>query len=280
MTALSSGFPTNDRLSGAIDSPVPDGLRGDDEVVFPVSSLLGLLEKLSGAATIFWTTDLNLRITSLRGVGLSLMKLRADDYIGGRATDFLINLAPYDSSRAHKRALAGGTCTFDMGAKGRHLNCHVEPLRGTSGAIIGVIGVILDYTATRVAEKALRLSEHSYRSFFEEAPYAICRATVSGQPLQINRRMVEMLGYESESEVLLRNLRTEIFIDMNSFDELKARFIAAAPCLCFECAWRRRNDETLQVRLGGRVACNVDGEIFYLEILCEDVTERKHQTST
>ena len=66
----------------------------------------------------------------------------------------------------------------------------------------------LDATARTVAERAVRLSEQNYRLLVEEAPYAICRTSASGQILQANRAMMEMLGYEpgSESALLEREL--------------------------------------------------------------------------
>jgi len=64
-----------------------------------------------------------------------------------------------------------------------------------------VIGVALDNAERRTAERALRLSEQSYRSLIEETPYGICRSTLGGQFLQVNRAMVEMLAFDSETEL-------------------------------------------------------------------------------
>src|SRR5207247_11437616 len=139
---------------------------------------------------------------------------------------------------AHRRALRGKGSPFDIEIRGRDLEAHVEPLRGTEGRIVGVIGVALENTERRVAERALQLSEQSYRSLIEGAPYGICRSTVSGQLLQVNRAMAEMLRYESEPELLLQSLRTEIFNQPINYDEFLAQLRDRGSYQGFECTWR------------------------------------------
>src|SRR5579864_2253888 len=80
----------------------------------------------------------------------------------------------------------------------------------------------LDPANRAMAELALRLSEQSYRLLIEEAPYAICRATDTGQLLQVNRSMLEMLGYSpaAEADLLIRDLPL-IFAASDGFENFR-----------------------------------------------------------
>jgi two-component system, cell cycle sensor histidine kinase and response regulator CckA len=236
-------------------------------------SLLVLVEKIPA---VLWTTNPDLRLTSLAGAGLAAMNIRPEDYVGMCLNDFSPCHEP-DAPPivAHRQALLGEAFTFDIEILGREFQAHVEPLRGPQGDIVGVIGVARDDTERRVAERALRLSEESYRSLIEEAPYGICRTTVSGQFLQVNRAMAEMLGYESAQELLLRSIRTDIFAEPGQYDRFHAQLRDRNSCQGFECEWRPERGKTILVSLGGRAVRDVAGEISYLEIVAENVTERK-----
>src|SRR5215468_4566305 len=232
-----------------------------------------LVEKLPA---VVWTTNERLLITSLAGGGLSELNLRLENFIDRPLQEFLPGLeSDARPLLAHQQALAGGASSFDIGMMGRELRAHVEPVRGANRAVVGVIGVAVDNTEGQVAERALRLSEQSYRSLFEEAPFGICRSTLGGDLLQVNRAMVEMLGYESEAELLLRSMASEIFSDQESYSRFLVKFLGPVPCQGFECAWKCQDGRTVLVRLGGRAVRDDAGRIFYLEILAENITQRK-----
>lgn len=224
---------------------------------------------------VLWTTDEHFRITSLAGAGLNIMDVLAQDYLGRPVDEFWTN-SPSDATPllAHVRALSGGTCVFDISMRGRDLKGHVEPLREANGNIVGIIGVALDNTDYRVVERALRLSEQSYRSLFEEAPYGICRSTIGGQLLQVNRAAVEMLGCQSDEDLLLRDLK-DIFAEAKKYQDFMKQIVQTTSCQGFECTWCHQQGSQLQVRLGGRAVRDEQGETLYVEILAENVTERK-----
>src|SRR6266849_10549633 len=130
-------------------------------------SLRLLVEKIPA---VLWTTDTNLRLTSVAGAALAAMNIRPEDYLGVSLIDLSAHLGPHATALvAHRRALDGNGSTFDIEISGRDLQAHVEPLCGPEGNIVGVIGVALDNTERRVAERALRLSEQSHRSLIEGA---------------------------------------------------------------------------------------------------------------
>jgi PAS domain S-box-containing protein len=127
-----------------------------------------------------------------------------------------------------------------------------------------------------LAERELRLSEQNYRLLIEEAPYAICRATDSGQLLQVNRPMLEMLGYSpgAEADLLIRDLPL-IFVANDGFETFRRSLLRGDTVQGLESAWLCRDGRQIQVRIGGRCVRGSSGETLYFDLLAENVTERK-----
>jgi PAS domain S-box-containing protein len=199
------------------------------------------------------------------------MRLTSGEYTGKPIHDLFGGPA----SPPHIKALHGIGGTFQAEVNGRSLEAHVEPLRGPENAVIGVVGVALDVTERLVAETLLRLSEQSYRSLIEDAPYAMCRATQSGQLLQVNRAMLEMLGYDAacEADLLVRDVPL-IYASPDGFDALKAE-LQAGLVQGLENVWLRQDGSPIQVRVGGRATRDPQGRILHLDLIAENVTERK-----
>ena len=225
---------------------------------------------------VVWTTDRDLRIVTIGGTGLVAMMTRPVDCIGRHVTDVF----PADGYEPgpgdlHHRALAGESSTFDLECRGRLLLARVEALRSSTGDILGTAGIALDSTDRRVGERAVRLSERSYRSLIEEMPYGICRATVTDRLLQVNRAMADMLGYESEADLLSRNIATEIFVEADAYRKFLEKLQENRSHQGFECSWHRRDRTSIHVSLGGRMVRDESGAVLYLDILAESVSERK-----
>ena len=227
--------------------------------------------------TFLWTTDTGFRLASLVGEGFGPADGQPENYRGASLDWLFPNLGP-DSSLvlAHERALQGESSTIRAEINGRDLHARVDPLRAPNGEIVGVIGTVHDDTERHVSERALKLSEEGYRGLIERAPFAICQSTVSGQLLQVNHTMVEMLGYESETDLLVRSLKSDISVTPSSYDDLLAELGTKALLQGFECQWHHQDGHPIDVCIAGRAVLDLSGVISHLELLAEDVTERKH----
>jgi len=232
------------------------------------SSLRDLLSLLGDAPALLWETDRELRLTCVGGMS------------AGKAAETVAELfaGPRSAAarQAHQEALEGRIAAFEAEVNGRELRAHVRPLRGAEGAIAGVVGLAIDLTERVVAERALRLSEHGYRTMVEESPYAICRSTTGGALLQVNAAMARMLGYHQNSaaELLLRDLPA-IFRAAENFENFRQTMLIHGVHPGVDAAWVRRDGSEIQVRVSGRVACIPSGEISHFDVFAEDVTEMK-----
>ena len=258
-----------------------DVFSGDLCVADPDSSgcpaLASLRLVLNKGSAILWTADKDLRLTSMIG-GVSRSPTPYPGHWNGKPIEaFFLAWGPNQAAlHAHRSALAGQSCDFEAIVNGQDLTAHVDPFRGSDGVVLGVIGIAHGSTEQLVAERARRLSEQSCRSLIQEAPYSICRVTKSGQMLQVNRAMVEMLRYgaSEEADLLLRDLPL-IFTNPEAFTALQKELLKNGTVQGIEAAWLCSGGQEIQVRLSGRAVCNALGDLVYFHILAEDITERK-----
>lgn len=78
----------------------------------------------------------------------------------------------------------------------------------------------------RTAESELHDAETDYKASIETAPCGIYRADLDGKLLVVNKVLAEMLGYDSEQEVVELQTMEEIFCDPDERQRLLARYTA------------------------------------------------------
>jgi PAS domain S-box-containing protein len=228
---------------------------------------------------LFWTADRDLRLISVNGLGVSAANVDISALIGTKLTDaFEEEATGGPMIEALRRALEGHECRFELDCAGRHWLGRVEPM-GPAGNATGITAAAFDNTDRAFADRSLRLSEQSYRSLIEDAPFAICRATASGYLLQVNRAMVEMLRYESEQELLLTNLISGVFAKAPAYEEFFAILREKGSLQGCETQWLCHDGKEITVSLAGRATFvqpgGETGDVSYLEILAENITERR-----
>jgi two-component system cell cycle sensor histidine kinase/response regulator CckA len=159
----------------------------------------------------------------------------------------------------------------------RFLESTSSVVKNAEGQPEKLIIVNRDISERRHASEALRLSEASFRSIIEDAPYGIYRANDAGQFLRVNPALQKMLGYETQEELLRANLATEIYRNPDEHKKTNALF-ASAKGVDVEVEWKRKDDTPLKARCSGRL---VEGEHnenpreAYFEVFAEDVTEKR-----
>jgi PAS domain S-box-containing protein len=124
------------------------------------------------APFVLWTTDPDLRFTSMLGSGPRLGLFPGQPL--GRALEEVLgspdpNVPFLD---AHRRALEKEAVRFEQEWRGRTYDVHVEPLRKEGGPVLGVLGVALDVT-DRVRSEKVR-----------SAVYRVSQAATASENLQ------------------------------------------------------------------------------------------------
>jgi two-component system, cell cycle sensor histidine kinase and response regulator CckA len=124
-------------------------------------------------------------------------------------------------------------------------------------------------------EEALRRSEARYRSLVQSAAYGIYRASRDGRFLDVNPALVTMLGYESSDEVLALDPQKDVFRNPEEQNRLMEECKRRGRLENFEIKWKRKDGNVITVRLSGRAVTSDKEPEEFLEVIAEDITEKR-----
>ncbi|HYL69583.1 MAG TPA: PAS domain S-box protein [Candidatus Limnocylindria bacterium] len=155
-------------------------------------------------------------------------------------------------------------------------------LESTSSVIANAAGepeklviVNRDITGRKQASEALRLSEASFRSVIENAPYGIYRASMEGRLLRVNPALQKMLGYDSAQELLQINPATDLCRDPLEHKRLLDLLADHMRFQDVEVEWKRKEGTFMKARCSGWPVAAEGSVAACFEIFAEDVTEKR-----
>ena len=121
------------------------------------------------------------------------------------------------------------------------------------------------------AAESLRQSEASFRSFVENSPIGIYRATGSGRLLAVNASLVALLGYESPLELLQIDME-RLFVSVGDRERLLGDLETQGELRSAEMEWMRKDGTTLTVRVSARAYRDDRGLMWFSEGFVENIT--------
>jgi PAS domain S-box-containing protein len=138
-----------------------------------------------------------------------------------------------------------------------------------------VLGYAQDITDLRNTILSERQAASDYRALVEHAGYGIYRATMEGQFLMVNPALMEMLGYQSEEDLMEANVATDVYADDEVRELLVEEHRIADRIEEFETKWRRKDGKLITVALSGRLVRNSRGGLECYEMFAKDVSEQR-----
>jgi PAS domain S-box-containing protein len=173
-------------------------------------------------------------------------------------------------------------------------SCWAMPIRSPQGRVLGALTMYrrqphtpsadelrVSALATQLAgiavdrahaAESLRQSEASFRSFVENSPIGIYRATGSGRLLAVNASLVQLLGYDSAAELLQVEMSEDVFVSPADRERLLRQLEAYGELRSMELDWKRKDSTTLTVRVSARAYRDEHGSVWFSEGFVENVT--------
>lgn len=150
------------------------------------------------------------------------------------------------------------------------------PLRDSSGALVGIVGLSSDITTRKQTEQALRESEARFRATFEQAAVGIAHVGLDGHWLQVNQRLCEILGY-TRAELLARTfqemtLPEDLAADLAQIEQLLAGTITT---YTMEKRYIRNDCSMVWVSLTVSLVRDTSGAPLNFIAVIEDIDVRK-----
>ena len=155
--------------------------------------------------------------------------------------------------------------TFPVEVQSRSIIFHGKSARAT---------VIRDITDRVANESALKISEQKYRDIISWAPIGIFRSSIDGKLLMANRALANLLGFDSEEQMLGLHSGQNFYDNPADRDKLVARFDTNHPgaILEAEVQWKRKDGSRIWVSLTGHTAIDPESGERYYEGFVFDIT--------
>lgn len=116
---------------------------------------------MSQIPAIVWSTDEQLRVTSMVGSELARADISPRRLVGNPLTDALRGIdADPENMIIHAEAIAGRPGSHFAEFNNRNYEIHVEPLRDDRGEIAGTMGIAVDVSERKAAEERLAFLAH------------------------------------------------------------------------------------------------------------------------
>jgi len=142
-----------------------------------------------------------------------------------------------------------------------------------SGAVAGLVGVILDHSARKRAERELMESEAKYRSIFESLHDIYYRTALDGTIEIVSPSVRGRAGYRPE-ELVGRSV-LDVYADPAERQALVARIAKEHTLNDYEIKLKKRDGTVRQASLSSRVVFDGQGNPVAIEGVVRDIDERK-----
>lgn len=173
----------------------------------------------------------------------------------------------FDERRLRHRTLKRGE---------RVLNTKINPLKDSSGRLVGTVVITEDVTERVAFEEKLRASEENFLTLTANIPVGVFRssAQVDGKMVSANRALAKMFGY-GEPEAMCETRVADLYADPGERKEFIEAVSSAGALSDYETRFRRKDGTTFWGSLSARAVKGADGEVAYIDGILEDVTQRK-----
>lgn len=227
--------------------------------------------------------DRDLRYVQLNETLAQMNGVPVEAHLGKRVREVLPALAPVVEP-VLTRIVATGEPALNIEVSGetpdqpgvtRHWVASYFALPGESNEPEGIGAIVVEDTARRRAEQARRRSAEQYQAMIEHAAYGMYRSSLEGRFLKVNPALVQMLGYESEAELLALDLGRDVYGNAEQRQHLIERFRDTERIQGVEAEWKRKDGHRIVVRLSGRPVRSEPGDLLGFEMMAEDVTEQR-----
>jgi PAS domain S-box-containing protein len=151
---------------------------------------------------VFWTTDVQLRVTSVQGNGLEILGITFDDLLGAPLHEHLgASNGINPILMAHRRALAGESTCFEAGIGNFPIEIYLAPQLDKSGTIAGTIGMAKLARSGDPSAHYENGGNYKYQALTEKSSDVIALKDRTGKITFVSPEVEFVLGYSPQEFV-------------------------------------------------------------------------------
>lgn len=212
-------------------------------------------------------------IKMVKGKSLEILGLEESQLLGKSAFTIYKN---DDFARIIKYVLSGGTYRGIIEFNNISLEGWASAIKDGNGHIKGMVTVATDITVLLRTEEALKVSEKKYETLIENSPIGILMSDVSGNILEVNPMLLNVLGSPSVEATKKINILEFPALVHSGFVEDFHVCLKSHKVIISEILYHTKWGKNVYIRY--HLTCIYDNKrtIIGIQALVEDITERKH----
>ena len=223
--------------------------------------------KIDNEKDIAFTIDNKERLLSINSLGQKLLNISNKSIVGKNIKDIWPDYYKF-SSGDYKNLKEKDYAVFYKDFKEFMYDVHVDPIIDNRKSLIYKIFILKDITDKINAEKTLRQSEEKFRSIFENSLDGIYQSSLDGKYIDANNALVKMLGYSSREELIIRDIKKDIYYSEQDRPQLNQRD------KLFETRLKKKDGAAIWVEISSRVVYEGSTPTYY-EGIVRNIDERK-----
>ncbi len=148
------------------------------------------------------------------------------------------------------------------------------PLKNPDGSV-SLVARYQDISQAKQDKKTIRAYKKDYRSLFEHVACGVFVSSKEGKFLDVNKTMMEMLGYDDKEEFLNMDIAKDIYCnpeDRRQFQEMIER---NGKVVDYGVDFKHKSGAVVPIKLTGHVRYGENGEVIGYEGLNVDLTHQK-----
>lgn len=195
----------------------------------------------------FWTTDQDLRMTSLTGTVVDLH----EDQAVGRTLEELFGWSDV-LVRMSNQALAGDSVSREGKRNGRLVQTYIEPLRDQLGEIIGTLGITRDVTELRRSQQTLLDERERAQATLDSIGDGVVTTDLDGRITYLNPVAENLCDWPVETALSQRLDKVLSLLDPETGKPLSSPLFGALdrqqqPAASLAARLRRRDGNTIPI---------------------------------
>ena len=148
------------------------------------------------------------------------------------------------------------------------------PIQNIDGTM-SKLGLFRDITRRKAQESKLREREQDYKRLFEHVGSGVYISSKEGKFIDVNKALMDMLGYDSKEELLNIDLSTDLYLKPEDRKKFQAMIEKEGRVIDYEVAFKRKDGSTIPVLLTSHVRYDPQGNIIGYEGINVDLSQRK-----
>jgi PAS domain S-box-containing protein len=148
----------------------------------------------------------------------------------------------------------------------------------SNGKPVRLRGAIIDITQRKQAEESLRRSEEKYRSLVENSQEGIFQSTAGGSHISVNQSFANILGYDSQEEVLatIADIPHQIYVHPDDRTKILQIIEKEGSVNGYEAEFYRKDGSKTWVSINMHAVRDEEGNLLYYQGINQDITEKKN----